>query len=321
MQVHRRPGSDAERRKTVRKDRPLGLSWEDFVSSRPSAALLEDGREAGVGCAWDDAWAVAPSYELLGPNGDLGGGPPANLGDGGSGTRASELYLAAAPAADQEEWAQWRKYVPLRDEPDLFLTFAGLGEGGPSSEAILRWVGEYGLLGCGEPAAHPSTGQNAGWFGRPEDSLAVFIDEARRGAALLRWCEAMLGGDEHRLIEAVSGYPAVEYNHPRPRKIADLSREDLDSLAAGHRASANHHYGGDFRSLVTDLVADLVAWEVNGMIRLSCYRVLKPFAAPHYLHHVAGGWGFASLLGAMYLQLSWVLEAGTPGRSRAAVGG
>lgn len=294
-----------KRRKTVKEDRPIGLSCEDFVNSRP-LALLEDEREAGVGCDWDDAWAVAPGYELRGPN----GGPPAVLDDR-VGASASGLHLAAAPAADREGWARWKNYAPLRDEPDLFLGFARLGEGEPSSGAILEWVGEHGLLGCGEPAVHRIAGQNAGWFGRPEDGLGVFADEARRAAALLRWCDALLEGDEDRLVEAVSGYPAVEYNHPRPRRIAELSDEDLAALATKHRDSAIRYYDGDLRLLA----ADLVAWEVNERLRFSCYRVLKPFAA-RTPRRVVGGWGFTSLLGAMYLQLSWVLETGIFGPAR-----
>lgn len=213
--------------------------------------------------------------------------------------------MAAAPAADREEWARWKKYAPLRDEPDLFLRFARLGEGKPSSGAILGWVSEHGLLGCGESAVHPSAGQNAGWFGRPEDGLGFFADEARRAAALLRWCDALLNGDEDRLVEAMSGYPAVEYNHPRPKRIAELSEEDLKALALGHEDSTNRYYDGDLRLLA----ADLVAWEVNEILKFSCYRVLKPFTA-RTPHRVVGGWGFTSLLGAMYLQLSWVLETG-----------
>lgn len=293
----------------MREDRPIGLCREDFVNSRP-LAFLKDGREAGAGCAWDDVWAVAPSYELRGPN----GGSPADL-DGRVGAKTSELYLAAAPAVDREEWARWRKYVPLRDDPDLFLRFARLGEGELSSGAILEWVGERGLLGCGEPAVHPVAGQNAGWFGRPEDGLGVFADEARRAAALLRWCDALLDGDEDRLVEAVSGYPAVEYNHPRPKRIVELSEEDLGTLAREHGDSANRYYDGDLRPLA----ADLVAWEMNEMLRFSCYRVLKPFAT-RALHRMVAGWGFTSLLGAMYLQLSWVLESGPFALSRTVAG-
>ena len=292
----------------MRRDGPLGLSREDFVRSRPPA-LLEDEREADAGCAWDHVWAVAPSYELHAPD----GGKLAGLEEGVAQTaNASGIHLAAAPAADREEWALWKTYAPLRDEPDLFLRFARLGEGGTSSRAISGWVGEHGLLGCGQPAVHPSAGQNVGWFGRPEDGLGVSADEARRAAALLRWCDALLYGDEDRLVEAVSGYPAVEYNHPRPRRIAELSEGDLRALATGHDKSANRYYDGNLRLLA----ADLVAWEVNERIRFSCYRVLKPFAAAHTPHRVVGGWGFTSLLGAMYLQLSWVLETGGFGPSR-----
>lgn len=47
---------------------PRGLGREDFMASRP-AALLEYESDAGDGCAWGDAWAVAPAYELRGPGG------------------------------------------------------------------------------------------------------------------------------------------------------------------------------------------------------------------------------------------------------------
>ena len=285
----------------VGADAPFGLSREDFVRSRP-LAILEEGRGGGVGCAWDDVWVVAPSYELRVTD----GGSPVNLEDGGTGANASKFYMAAAPAVDREEWARWKKYAPLRDEPDLFLNFARLGEGGPSSKAVSEWVGEHGLLGCGEPAVHPVAGQNAGWFGRPEDGIEAFADEARRAAALLRWCDALLDGGEDRLVDAVSAYPAVEYNHPRPKRIAELSEGDLRALAAGHEKSTDRYYDGDLRLLA----ADLVAWEVNQILRFSCYRVLMPFATTSYPRRVAAGWGFTSLLGAMYMQLSWVLETG-----------
>ena len=282
----------------MRKNGPLGLSREDFVHSRPPT-IAGDKREIAAGCGWDDAWVVAPIYELREPN-----KPDASLADGGVEASTSEPYLAAAPAVDREEWARWKKYVPLRDEPDLFLRFAQLGEGDPSLEVALGWVAEHGLLGCGEPAIHPVAGQNAGWFGRPEEGIGVFADEVRRAAALLYWSDALLSGDEDRIVETVSRYPALEYNHPRPKRIAELSEEDLGALATGHKASVSRHYDGDLRLLA----ADLVAWEVNEMLRFSCYRVLT-FATCEP-HGVVGGWGFTSLLGAMYLQLSWVLESG-----------
>ena len=129
---------------------PRELSREDFAACRPPS-ILEDEREAGAGCAWEDAWAVAPGYELREPGGGL-----ANPDEGPG------LYLSYDPPSGGDEWARWKQYLPLRDEPDLFLRFARLSEGGVSPDGVAGWVNRYGLLGCGKPALHQKAGMNAG---------------------------------------------------------------------------------------------------------------------------------------------------------------
>lgn len=272
---------------------PRELGREDFVASRP-ATLLEDEREAGDGCMWDDAWAVAPGYELREP-----GGGAATRVDGAPG-----LYLSAEPPSGRDDWSRWKQYLPLRDEPDLFLRFARLAEGGASPDGVVGWAGRYGLLGCGEPAQHSAVGMNAGWFGRPEESIELFVDEAERAATVLSWCEALSSGDGDAMFEAMQERPVVECAYPRPNRTADLAEEDLAGLTAKHRGSVTDHYDGD--PLL--LGADYLAWEVNVMIRSSCYRFLRPGAASD-AYALAGDWGFTSLLGAMYLQVSWLIEA------------
>ena len=279
---------------------PRELSKEDFAASRPPS-ILEDEREAGAGCAWEDAWAVAPGYELREPGGGL-----ANLDEG------PRLYLSSDPPSGRDEWARWKQYLPLRDEPDLFLRFARLAEDGASPDGVGGWVNRYGLLGCGEPALHPTAGMNAGWFGRPEDNIGLFVDEAERAATVLFWCEALASGDGAAMSEAMRERPVVECVYPRPNRTADLVEEDIAALAAKHRESVADYYDGN--PLL--LGADYLAWEVNAMVRSSCYRFLRPCAASD-TRALSGGWGFTSLLGAMYLQASWLIEARCGSESRA----
>lgn len=114
------------------------------------------------------------------------------------------------------------------------------------------------------------------------------------------------------MFEAMRERPVVECVYPRPNRTADLAEEDLARLTAKHRGSVTNHYDGD--PLL--LGADYLACEVNAMIRSSCYRFLRPGAASDS-YALAGDWGFTSLLGAMYLQASWLIEArcGHGGRS------
>lgn len=266
---------------------PRGLGRDDFLSSRP-IAFLADETYAGYGCTWDDAWGVAPRYEVRGAG--------------------AERYLAADPPGGPEDG--WREYLPLRDEPDLFLAFARLAHPGEdlADERVMEWVGRHGLLGVGPPAEHPEAGHDAGWYGRPEDSLAVFRDEQKRAAIWLSWVEPALRGDEEAAFWAMLEQPVVEVNHPRPDRLADLDEDRIVRIGARYWSRVADDYEGD-----TILLAiDHAAWEVNEMIRRSCFRTLKPLV-PSNRRRVIGGWGFTSLLGAMYLQASWLLEAGFSG--------
>ena len=269
------------------------LTRQDFLNAQPPS-LLEDMRPPGAGCVWEDVWAVAPAYELL----DVPAGP----------------YLAATPPAGRDEWDHWREYVPLRDEPDLFLKFARLGECGLSTEgefsteAVREWVGRYGLLGCGEPGEDPETGMNAGWFGRTEDNVATFVDEARRAATAVAWYEAVASGDEDLVMETIMGDPVVDFTYPRPNQVADLSEYQLSVLGSRFWRLADHY--DDVEEPFVALAVDYLTHETNMMIRRTCYRQLKPLVFEDDARRVVGAWCFTSLLGAMYLQLSWLMEAG-----------
>lgn len=180
-----------------------------------------------------------------------------------------------------------RWYPPLREEPDLFLKFASLARKGPLTrdkavEVMLDWVKGYGTLGWGDIYYVDAPG-NVPQERHRRECLAAFNRAVREAARCLGLYEAARASD------------------PAARDVA-LQRYAISGNTAEQR-----------REMALRTVGDLV----GGHIRNECYPVLL-----RGFHKDTGetanfslGWDFHSLLGAMYLQMAWLMDKGISIRS------
>jgi hypothetical protein len=190
-----------------------------------------------------------------------------------------------------------RMYSPLRDVPDLFLRFASLMPTRPISdeeklERILEWVKSYGVLGSHSQVdslpAHTDNPRTLDYFAQPDriQSLLEFQNAVQEAAKCLRLYGAATAnqglGDEDELSEVLS-------KAERKHKSLDQQRE--------------------WALLWAQMI-------VHTHIKQNCYPVLSRQLrrATNNTYETGGffqGWGYRSLLGAMYLQMMWLMTVGT----------
>lgn len=186
---------------------------------------------------------------------------------------AEESVVATHALFDAEgiDEERWRIYSPLEETPDLFLKFARLHEERDFAGAALEWSRKYGVPGR-----------------RPEAmSLSAFRREVEAANRILMLYEAILNEDLEGAWSIVQEYPD----------------EIIDS--------------GIFEKLEENYVPKLEAGMLLAMHMVSrvvgklCQPVLvlNEGSKPPY-SRVTSGWDFDSLLGAMYLQMWWLMASG-----------
>jgi hypothetical protein len=222
----------------------------------------------------------------------------------------------------QQQGNKWTKYRPLQDTPDLFLRFAKLYEKEPSNESALNWARSYGLIGY-TPDGYlgyqkPSTG-GVSWDEfrwrlwikgvQEEGALSVFWEEVRRAAGVLAMYEAALRGDnawaKELLLEGspfIGGrfWPHVAGQLPPPPEGGRMLEASLvDDLVQGD-------LGGNYVQycLLT------AAWTVEETVNDFCYHTLDLGPDRDDPAQVVDVWTFENLLGAMYLQMYWLMGSG-----------
>lgn len=197
-----------------------------------------------------------------------------------------------------------RRYSPLRDVPDLFLRFARLAPTVPISheellEITLEWVKSYGALGSYartdiRPVDTPQTLDYSTHPGRIQ-SLLEFHKAGQEALYCLKLYEA---ANAHRNL-----YGGADVDR------GVLADEDAlaDVLSKSDRKNKSLKEQRD-RALTRAMLI------VAGHVQDECYPVL-------YRHHrqtamegyetsgFSQGWGFRSLLGAMYLQMMWLMTS------------
>jgi hypothetical protein len=153
------------------------------------------------------------------------------------------------------------------DYPDIFLQFARLVEEGPITEEVVLGWAEQ----YGVLGVHKIRG-GIGFGNRrggPAETVAKFGECAQEANNVLRLYEAASAPEA----------PHVEY----------LRERIVDSTNSPERLS--------------ELARDYVRQQVHGWVAGECY--------PHLFRHKDGafkqGWGFKSLLGAMWLQMMWLM--------------
>src|SRR5215203_1363075 len=183
-----------------------------------------------------------------------------------------------------DEDSDYEEYQPLADFPGLFLKFAGLADRGEiTRDTWLDWVHGYGVLGLGyrDP-------ENASWLedpsmcevGGPGESFRNFNRQALRANWLLRLYESLLSQEgpdaerSRRRWEQIHGYD------PGPILF------NFSGTPEGRARALN------------------VVWSEVNLQVMECYPAL--YAGDTGF---VQGWDFYSLLGAMYLQMMYLMTA------------
>jgi hypothetical protein len=208
-----------------------------------------------------------------------------------SGELHPAFYLE--PKYDHDDRDAWRWYEPIEEHRNLFIEFARLADEDRSSqrrsnEIALDWTRKYGLLGTGTRYCrdrhrlerHPAS---------PHEYVDHFFEEVERAAAVLAFYEASLDRDEGAILPLLRRFPTWPVN-----------------LFVGYTDSdAADLYGGNL-----GFALYLVTYEVVRMVDAFAYPKLT--LRPGLPRHSAlfSGYGFHNLLGAMYLQMYWLVAAG-----------
>jgi hypothetical protein len=225
---------------------------------------------------------------------------------------------------------KWIEYKPLQDQPDLFLRFAKLYERGLSVDLALGWARKYGLLGYVPDHEVMSEERKTGgvsweevrrvpkaWevpksvLGIPRDgAISVFWEEARRAAGVLAMYEAALNGDNDAAKEVIlEGSPFIGGRiWPYVARGLPTRQEDRELEARLVEDWIEQGMEGNYLEYSL-LTAALV---VEGTVHDFCYPTLhfEPHLNQHDPSQVVDVWKFENLLGAMYLQMYWLMGSG-----------
>ncbi len=170
-------------------------------------------------------------------------------------------------------------YQPLVEYDDLFLRFASLIDDGrftnqaTAEETVHDWAETYGVLGL-TPVE--------GFLGRPMGSTAGGKEDTVRAFATEAW-EA---NQTLRLYEA-----ATAKGGPDVKTIASFEHPHFEGRTTQTPGTAR------------EWALRQVQAEVQYQVALHCYPVLYPQKGGGFVQSL----GFSSLLGAMWLQMSWLL--------------
>lgn len=154
-----------------------------------------------------------------------------------------------------------------------------------------------------------------GWAGQPPwqtgapQDARQFREAVGRAAGVLALYEAVLNGDgEMARSAALEQFPFVGiwwnlYN-ALPDKHARMDREFVAHQIA---ETVEETYGGDYLRYALETAAD----EVERTVSSYCSPALRVEEDARDPSGVAAEWRFKSLLGAMYLQMYWLMAAGS----------
>ena len=187
-----------------------------------------------------------------------------------------------------EDLDHWTLFDPLEEAPDLFLKFSRLHRERDFGEAALRFTHRYGLP-CGSSREDPRVYVP----GHPEQlTLHHFFEESQRAWVVVSLYESVLNRDEDTARSLLTDY----------RHLDNAFQENFNVL---NRLSPE----------VTALQCALVAavFTVDPVVRESCEQSIgvhiDGMAQPDP-SAVKLDWTFDNLLGAMYLQMHWLLTSG-----------
>jgi hypothetical protein len=176
---------------------------------------------------------------------------------------------------------KWHSFKPLNEAPDLFLKFSRLHRERDFAGAALSFSHRYGLP-CG--MAHTGSPN----FDPPEElTLKRFLEESQKAWVVLSLYESVLNRDEiaaRRLL--TEGY--FDWLNRR-------SPEDFEPLTPLQAALAE----------CVSAVHAIVDKSCRQSLWVDCAGIPQPDPSAVKLD-----WNFDDLLGAMYLQMYWILTSG-----------
>jgi hypothetical protein len=203
-------------------------------------------------------------------------------------------YPYGPPRSDK-----WRTYAPLEVTPDLFLRFARLHKRDDQIEAMVDWVHSYGVLGqYGETPRYPGAPQSA----------RNFKESVGQAAGVLALYEAVLSGDSEKARTAIlEEYPFVgiwwhTYNFVSNKPLY----MDREWVAERISETVEEILDGDYLQYALETAAQ----EVQDMVSGLCIPGLSVEDGSRHPSGVTATWNFKNLLGAMYLQMYWLMGAG-----------
>jgi hypothetical protein len=238
-----------------------------------------------------------------------------------SSLEADPAELASYMAAECLGLAQPNEpkpYAPL-DYPDIFLQFANLVEDGPiTPKVMLEWAQEYGVLGLKRTMKYDTRSP----LGGPEENVANFALFAEEANMILRLYDTVTSPDG----------PDYEYVREHPR-LGDMLFFDPFAM----KAKARYEQHATVREVEPAFPWMVVSQSTRESVRRYLIETVDEMS-PERLKEVAlrfidetihqrvagechprlyrqkdgtarRGWGFKSLLGAMWLQMMWLRSA------------
>jgi hypothetical protein len=231
-------------------------------------------------------WQVCEEYELKRLT-----DPP--VGD------PDRYFVVPKYSREPSYFNKWRSYEPLEDTPDLFLKFARLHGAEDRDDAMLAWVRNYGTLGHGKPR----------WVaGAPQDAKG-FWEAVDQAAGVLALYEAVLNGDKERARSTIlEEFPNVTLFWQLGNELSEKSAlMDREWVSANISDTVAEIYDGDYLWYALETAAENVRDKVAPL----CSLALTVEEGARDVSGVRTGWSFMSLLGAMYLQMYWLMAAGS----------
>jgi hypothetical protein len=187
----------------------------------------------------------------------------------------------------------WWYYSPLRDAPDLILTFARLYKEKSFERAALAFSHKYGLPNStvavvgGKEIAYPFA---------EEIEVSDFWDEVEKAHRVLALYEAVINRDAETVKQSLLGRYMVD-------KAFEIDHEALSLVEELQGPNGILHAGLDY---VIDAVQDVVQRTCRQRIRAAPQNRMQP---PD-LSNIETVWDFDSLYGAMYLEMWWLIISG-----------
>ena len=250
-----------------------------MVQRRVRPNDFERARGLRTSAEMQDVWWVCDDYEIRGGK-VVATYPATSFGD--------EKHY---PIPDYTLNEGWRSYRPLQETPDLFLRFARLHQEPDFDKAALVWSRKYGVPGGTSSTKIPS--------GHRPDFMSIkgFREEVTKAWLILRMYEAALNRDPRDIQVLLADYRNEETNYFWSMEINEESpfgpyENELQLALFG----------------AIDEVESEVDWLCSEWLVVEGDRRIADPSRVRFLQ------GFRNLLGAMYLQMYWLISSGDAAR-------